>query len=94
MWIVRAYKRRDDELAAEYELRDVLPATLVRAVGSLPSAFVSTPLDGGALSRLAEDFPALKVAEQVPPELMEWFLELDAEPTGEFVSRPGARARG
>lgn len=79
MWIVRAYNTDDDQLIAEHELRGVTQAQIARALGFVPSAYASTPLDLAALQNLDGAFPGrLGEPGQETWEGREYFLDSDA----------------
>ena len=89
MWVVRAYNT-DDELVAEHLLEGVTQAGLTRALGFMPSAFASTPLDHAALQNIDAAFPGRLGEERW--EGREFFLDDDAEPLSEFSQHSSAAA--
>lgn len=89
MWIVRAYNT-DDELTAEHPLEGVTQPALARALGFMPSAYASTPLDVAALQNLDAAFPGRLGEDEW--ERGEFFLDDDAEPLPEFLEGRTAAA--
>lgn len=89
MWIVRAYNA-DDELIAEHPLEGVTQPALARALGFMPSAYASTPLDVAALQNLDAAFPGRLGEDEW--ERGEFFLDDDAEPMSEFSQHHSAAA--
>lgn len=89
MWIVRVYNGDDDELVAEHEFPGVTQNELARALGFMPSAYASTPLDRAALQNLDAEFPGRLHGESWNGG-REYFLDDDAEP---LSAAPGRDSR-
>jgi hypothetical protein len=89
MWVVRVYSTEDDELITEHHLRGVTQPQLARALGFMPSAFASTPLDRAALQNLDAAFPG-RLGDASWNGGQEFFLDDDTET---LPPAPASRAR-
>jgi hypothetical protein len=89
MWVVRVYDT-SDELIAEHQLEGVTQAGLERALGFMPSAYASTPLNMAALQNINAAFPGQLGEEKWGDR--EFFLDDDAEPLPEFLERRSSAA--
>lgn len=94
MWVVRVYNGDNDELVAEHELAGVTQTELTRALGFMPSAYASTPLDRSALQNLDAAFPG-RLGDESWNGGREYFLDADVDslPQGSEVN-PRVAAAG
>jgi hypothetical protein len=92
MWVLRVYDENGDEPVAEHELRDVDQRALIRILGFMPSAFLSTPLSHESAVRLDQGIAQLREPGRESWFGRELFLDLDADP--EAVEQEHEQALG
>jgi hypothetical protein len=83
MWVIQVFSAANDELVAERELGSVDQYFLTKALGDVPTAFASIPLDRDMLERLGAEDLATGVEQEA-------FLELHDDRTPQQRKRDAA----
>lgn len=83
MWVIQVFSTSNDELVTERQLGNVDQEFLTKALGGVPTAFASIPLNRDMLERLGAN-------DLVTGENQEAFLEFHDDRTPEERKRDAA----